>query len=53
MGSRGISDICYREKRCGVKFLRKVGLSLPIDGSYDDELSVKGILEDEFQVGDW
>jgi len=36
-----------------VNSFRKVGLSLPIDGSCDDELSVKGISKEEFQVGNW
>ena len=34
-----------------VNSFRKVGLSLPIDGSCDDKLSVKGISKDQFQVG--
>ena len=32
---------------------RKVGLSLPIDGSCDDELLVKGISQEDFKVGIW
>ena len=36
-----------------VNSFRKVGLSLPIDGSCDDELSVKGISKEEYRVGDW
>ncbi|KAG0136043.1 hypothetical protein HOY82DRAFT_599836 [Tuber indicum] len=31
----------------------KVGLSLPIDGSYDLELSIKGIPSEELVIGDW
>ena len=36
-----------------VNSFRKVGLSLPIDGSCDDELSVKGISHEDFRVGNW
>ena len=32
---------------------RKLGLTLPIDGSCDDELSVKGIEPALLQIGDW
>ena len=36
-----------------VKTFRKSGLTLPIDGSCDDELSVKGIEPALLQIGDW
>jgi len=32
---------------------RRVGLSLPIDGSCDHELSVKNMPFDVLQIGDW
>ena len=42
------------EKRdVAVNSFWKVGLSLPIDGSCEDELSVKGISQDDFRVGNW
>ena len=36
-----------------VNSFRKVGLSVPIDGSCDDELSVKGFSQGDFWVGNW
>ena len=36
-----------------VETFRKLGLTLPIDGSCDDELSVKGIEPALLQIGDW
>ena len=47
-------EIFSTEKRdVVVNSFRKVGLSLPIDGSCDNELSVKGISQDDFRVGNW
>ena len=36
-----------------VEIFRKLGLTLPIDGSCDNELSVKGIEPALLQIGDW
>lgn len=30
-----------------------MGLALPIDGSCDDEISIKGIPKEDLKVGDW
>jgi len=36
-----------------VSTFRKLGLTLPIDGLCDDELSIKGIDSSLLQIGDW
>jgi len=36
-----------------IKTLRKLGLTLSVDGSCDEELSVKGINSSFLQIGDW
>ena len=36
-----------------VTIFRKLGLTLPIDGSCDDELSIKGIDPSLLRIGDW
>ena len=36
-----------------VKTFRKLGLTLPVDGSSDRELSVKGIDPSLLEIGDW
>ena len=36
-----------------VNTFRQLGLTLPIDGSYDSELSIKGIDPSLLEIGDW
>ena len=40
-------------KELNVSTFRKLGLSLPIDGLCDDELSIKGIDSSLLGIGDW
>ena len=40
-------------KELVISTFRKLGLTLPIDGSCDDELSIKGIDSALLQIGDW
>lgn len=42
-----------RHQELVVQTFRKLGLTLPIDGSSDEELSVKGIDSSLVQIGDW
>lgn len=44
---------CTTKRELIVSSFRKVGLALPIDGSCDDELSIKGISSEDLRVGDW
>ena len=44
---------CTTKRELIVASFRKVGLALPIDGSCDEELSVKGIPREDLVVGDW
>ena len=44
---------CTTKRELIVSSFRKVGLSLPIDGSCDEELSVKGIPSEDLKVGNW
>lgn len=44
---------CTTRKELIVQTFRNLGLSLPIDGSCDDELKVKGIAVEDLQIGDW
>jgi len=40
-------------KKLVISTFRKLGLTLPIDGSCDDELSIKGIDSSLLDIGDW
>ncbi|KAG0128146.1 hypothetical protein HOY82DRAFT_541516 [Tuber indicum] len=40
-------------KELVVTTFRKLGLTLPIDGSYDSELSIKGIDPSLLKIGNW
>lgn len=44
---------CNTKRELIVSSFRKVGLALPIDGSCDEELSIKGISCEDLVVGDW
>lgn len=44
---------CEKNQESVIQTFRSLGLSLPIDGSGDNELSVKGIPPDLLQIGDW
>lgn len=44
---------CTTKRELIVSSFRKVGLALPIDGSCDDELSIKGIPPADLIIGDW
>jgi hypothetical protein len=44
-------QFCVEKQDIVKKVFRKVGLSLPIDGSADHELDIKGL--QEIEVGDW
>ena len=44
---------CERNQESVIQTFRSLGLTLPIDGSCDNELSVKGISQDLLQIGDW
>lgn len=44
---------CTNKRELIISSFRKVGLALPIDGSCDEELSIKGIPPEELIVGDW
>ena len=46
-------QFCTTRRNVIVDSFRKVGLSLPIDGSCDDELSIKGIDKHLLKIGDW
>ena len=44
---------CTTNQESVVQTFHQLGLTLPIDGSFDDELSVNGILPSQFHIGDW
>jgi hypothetical protein len=44
---------CTTHEQLIISIFRKLGLTLPIDGSCDNELSVKGIDSSLLQIGDW
>jgi len=44
---------CERNQESVIQTFLSLGLTLPIDGSCDNELSVKGISPDLLQIGDW
>lgn len=44
---------CTTKREVIVSSFRKVGLSLPIDGSCVSELSIKGFSPEELLIGDW
>lgn len=46
-------QFCTTRKPLIVQTFRNLGLSLPIDGSCDDELKIKGIAPDDLKIGDW
>jgi len=46
-------QFCEKHQGLVVSTFRKLGLTLPIDGSSDEELSVKGIDSSLLEIGDW
>jgi len=44
---------CTTRHEVIVSSFRKLGLSLPIDGSCDSELSIKGFSPEQLVIGDW
>lgn len=46
-------SFCIRKMDLIVKTFRSLGLYLPIDGSCDNELSIKGIPQEDLGIGDW
>jgi len=44
---------CTTRREVIVSSFRKLGLSLPIDGSCDSELSIKGFCPEQLVIGDW
>ncbi|RPA93736.1 hypothetical protein L873DRAFT_1703897, partial [Choiromyces venosus 120613-1] len=46
-------QFCLKHQELIVETFRKLGLTLPIDGSLDEELSVKGIDSSLLRIGDW
>jgi len=44
---------CEKNQESVIQTFRSLGLTLPIDGSCDNELSVKGIPPDLLPIGDW
>lgn len=46
-------QFCEKHQGLVVQTFRKLGITLPIDGSSDGELSVKGINSSLLEIGDW
>ena len=46
-------QFCEKHQGLVVQTFRKLGITLPIDGSSDGELSVKGIDSSLLEIGDW
>lgn len=44
---------CIKHQELIVTTFRKLGLTLPIDGSCDNELAIKGISKELLEIGDW
>ncbi|KAG0126951.1 hypothetical protein HOY82DRAFT_614237 [Tuber indicum] len=47
------TQFCLKHQELIAETFRKLGLTLPIDGSSDEELSVKGIDSSLLRIGDW
>ncbi|CUS06791.1 unnamed protein product [Tuber aestivum] len=51
--SRAWNAFCQQKQHLIVKAFRDVGVTLPIDGSHDDQLKIKGFAPADIDIGDW